>query len=76
MDRFKEIYTFPQSIHFLPPFQISEGSMTHKMAAAPPSNNKSHKSEEIQNDSNREDARKNKPEAKMGEFGYVATNQK
>lgn len=49
--------------------------MTHKMAAAPPSSNKSHKSEEIQEDSNREDARKNKP-TKVEEFGYVVTNQR
>lgn len=50
--------------------------MTHKMAAAPPSSNKSHKSEEIQKDSNREDARKKEPEAKVEEFGYVVTNQR
>lgn len=52
--------------------------MTHTMAAAaaPPSSNKSQKSEEIQKDSNREDARKKEPEAKVEKFGYVVTNQR
>ncbi|XP_056883749.1 receptor-type tyrosine-protein phosphatase-like N isoform X2 [Takifugu flavidus] len=56
--------------------KISEGS-THKMAAAavPPSSIKSLKSEEMQKDSNREEARKKEPEAKVEKFGYVITNQ-
>lgn len=48
--------------------------MTHKMA--PPPTAKPHKPEKVQKDSNQEDLRKNKPEAKTNEFGYAVTNQR
>lgn len=52
--------------------------MTHKMAAAeaPPPPAKPHQSEESLKDSHQEDVRKNEPEPKTEEFGYVITNQR